>query len=336
MTSEIIPYKDMEAMAAEVVRSKLFPGIQSVSQAITLFMLCQAEGLHPMRATRMFDIIQGRAAIKPKALLASLSERGGRVEWMQNDDKACIGKFYGKVCPEGVVVKFDVEDATKAGLINKPGPWQQYRADMLRHRCTGRGVDMVDPAAAFGLYSTPVVQDFDDKPKQADYEVVGDEAGAVVRGASTEAPAPPAIRTGAGTEKFGDVALPRDQTGSPHSGDKTSVPASATGQSTEEHLAEAKAKREAALADFGPKEPIEAQLEKAKAEIAKKHGRPKSIPDFCECGKPIQKFESSAGAGEYWECAHRNRERHLLKAQEADDATIRTATAGHFFKWAGK
>ena len=309
MSDALVPYSDLQRMAKQVVESRLFP-VKSEAEAITLFLLCQAEGLHPMRALRMFDIIQGRPAIKPKALLASLGERGGHVEWMQNDDQACIGKFYGKACPEGVVVKFDVEDAKKAGLLNKPGPWQQYRADMLRHRCTGRGVDMADPGAAFGLYSTPVVEDFEPpKTEKADFEVVGDEAGPVVSGDSSDNPAPPAIQ-------------------------------SATGQTTEEHLAEAKKRREEALERFAnlapePGEPIEAQLEKIKAEAAKKHGRPKSVPDFCpKCNMAVQQFENKEGV-KYWECHERNRERHILKAQEADDQTIRAATEGHYFKWAG-
>jgi hypothetical protein len=306
MTSEIIPYKDMEAMASEVVRSKLFPGIQSVSQALTLFLVAQAEGLHPMTAAMRYNVIQNRPALKADAMLASFMERGGTVKWTEWTNEACEAVFTSAGVPEGVKVRWTLEDANRAG-VTANATWKKYPRQMLKARVASDGVRMADPAVNYGRYTPEEVGDFEPaKSEKAEFEVVGDEAGAVVRGASTEAPAPPAIK------------------------------AFVNEQPLDEFLAEAKAKREAALADFGPKEPIEAQLEKAKAEIAKKHGRPKSIPDFCECGKPIQKFESSAGAGEYWECAHRNRERHLLKAQEADDATIRTATAGHFFKWAGK
>jgi hypothetical protein len=314
VSNELVPYDDLQRMAKQVVESRLFP-VKSESEAITLFLLCQAEGLHPMRALRMFDIIQGRPAIKPKALLASLGERGGHVEWMQNDDQACIGKFYGKACPEGVVVKFDVEDAKKAGLLNKPGPWQQYRADMLRHRCTGRGVDMADPGAAFGLYSTPVVQDFEPTKAPAEFEVVGD----VPKAGSVEVPQP-------------EVAPTTVQ--------------SAEGLTTEEYLEQAKARRQAALDrlkpppedpdDPGPQPDFTQALQASIEQVRAKVGRPKNVPEWCECGKAILKHESTDGSNEYWECALRRSERHKMKEQGEADSNIREALKGHFFKWAGR
>lgn len=315
MTSELIPYSDLEQMAKKVVESRLFP-VKNEAEAMALFLLCQAEGLHPMRALRMFDIIQGRPAIKPKALMASLTERGGRVEWMQNDDQACVGKFFGRACPDGVVVKFDVEDAKKAGLLNKPGPWQQYRADMLRHRCTGRGVDMVDPGAAFGLYSTPVVADFDEtQRKAADYEVVGGALGEGVSVEGSPEPAAPAIE-------------------------------SATGLSTAEHLAEAKKRRDAALAalvDGGPPHsdadaPPETFEQKLEREREKKFPkRPAGVPEFCECGMPISLHESVSGGVSYYECNARHASRHKMLEAGESKANIKEVLKGHFeVKYAGK
>ena len=337
MSSELIAYSDLQRMAQQVVASKLFP-VKSEAEAITLFLLCQADGLHPMRALRMFDIIQGRPAIKPKALMASLAERGGHVEWMQNDDQACIGKFYGKACPDGVVVKFDVEDAKKAGLLNKPGPWQQYRADMLRHRCSGRGVDMADPGAAFGLYSTPVVQDFEPN-KQIDAEVVEGEPVNAVSGDST-APAPSTI------DKLPVMKVNASGTGVEFPIFEDNVRA-ANGLNTDEYLADVASKRAETLEKFLPKppkvdepEPFDTAIARIKAEVARKSGRPKSVPEFCpKCEACVVSFdkEEAGKVMQYWECTNRHRDRNLMKEQGESKSTIQEmpTVKDHFFAWKG-
>ena len=51
MSEALVPYGDLERMADNVVKGGLFPGIKTTQQALTLFLVAQAEGLHPMTAT---------------------------------------------------------------------------------------------------------------------------------------------------------------------------------------------------------------------------------------------------------------------------------------------
>jgi len=311
--SDIVRYQpeQIREMALQVVKSGLFPAIKTPEQAFTLMMLADAFGIHPMKVGLIFDILPGgKPSMKGEAMLAEFYARGGTVEWGKSDTTECNAVFYSPGVPKGYHARFTIEDAKRAQLTGKTN-WQHYAADMLRWRCATRGIKATLPAAGLGLYPTEVAQDFTGATVAGDFEVVGDEAGAVVRGASTEAPAPPAIQSASDPSP------------------------------TEEYLAEAKKRREEALERFAnlapePEEPVEQKLEKIKAEAAKKFGRPKSVPEFCpKCNTAVLQFDASGG-GQYWECHERNRERHILKAQEADDSTIRQATEGHYFKWAGK
>ena len=52
----VVTFNEMESMAAHIVRSKLF-GAKDESQAMSLMLLAQAEGMHPMAAIQDFDIV---------------------------------------------------------------------------------------------------------------------------------------------------------------------------------------------------------------------------------------------------------------------------------------
>jgi len=162
-----VSFEAMERMAEAVTKSRLFAGVQSREQALTLMLICQAEGMHPMQALRLFDLIQSqggvRVAMKSKAMLARFMERGGQVEWVEVTDEACEAIFHAPGLKKPVNVRWTMDEARKAGLASKAN-WKMYAADMLKWRCVSRGVDMADPAAALGLYPTDVAKDFGSGP----------------------------------------------------------------------------------------------------------------------------------------------------------------------------
>ena len=323
MASELVPYKEMESMAAEVVRSKLFPGIQTTSQALTLFLVAQAEGLHPMTAAMRYNVIQNRPALKADAMLASFMERGGTVKWVEWTNDACEAIFKSAGVPEGVKVRWTMDDAIKAGVTGNP-TWKKYPRQMLKARVASDGVRMADPAVNYGRYTPEEVADFDQpKVEQIEHEVVGE-------GEEVAKP-------------VGANAIPIDSPSPPPRIESASEPGT-----TEEHLAAAKKRREEALERFAnlgaePEEPIQEKLAKISAEAAKKFGRPKGVPEFCPaCQTPISKQEATSDGGEYWECNQRYDQRHqMAEARQLDGSPtytkeeIREFVKGHFFKWAG-
>lgn len=150
----------LERAAAYIVRSGLF-GVKRPEEAIALMLLAQAEGLHPMRAVQEYHIINGRPALRADAMLARFLAAGGRVEWHELSDQRAEATFSH---PQGgsVRIAWTLEDAKRAGLIQKPGSnWDKYPRAMLRARVVSEGVRTVYPGVVVGVYTPEEVSDFE-------------------------------------------------------------------------------------------------------------------------------------------------------------------------------
>jgi hypothetical protein len=174
----LVPYRDILEMAQAVVKGRLFPDVDTPEKALTLMLLCQSEGLHPMQALTRYHIIKGRPALKADAMLAAFMERGGTVKWKEWTNEACEAVFTSAGCPDGVSVRWTMADAQRAGVTGNP-TWTKYPRQMLKARVASDGVRMADPSVNQGRYTPEEVQDFED-PKgtrvAADAEIVAPAA----------------------------------------------------------------------------------------------------------------------------------------------------------------
>lgn len=91
-------------------------------------------GLKPMQAMQNIAVINGRPSLWGDAVLALVLASPiceYIEEWEENGTAYCKAKRRGK--PEDVQ-SFSDEDAKKAGLIGKQGPWSQYPKRMKKMR----------------------------------------------------------------------------------------------------------------------------------------------------------------------------------------------------------
>ena len=160
-----LPFSDLEKMALAVAKSGLF-GIKTPEQGIALMLIAQAEGLHPALAARDYDIIQGRPALKARAMLSRFQMSGGIVDWRERSDTAAEAAFSHPQSPSPVIVRWDMERAQKAGLGGKD-MWRKFPRQMLSARVISEGVATCYPAATSGLYVPEEISDFDDAPAKA-------------------------------------------------------------------------------------------------------------------------------------------------------------------------
>lgn len=91
-------------------------------------------GLKPLQALQNIAVINGRAALWGDAVLALV--RNSPVcefveEWDVNETAHCKVKRKGE---KEALVTFSMEDAKKAGLVGKQGPWTQYPKRMRQMR----------------------------------------------------------------------------------------------------------------------------------------------------------------------------------------------------------
>lgn len=183
--NELVPYSDLKEMAIQVVKGGLFPGIKTPEQALTLFLVAQAEGLHPMTATMRYNVIQNRPAMKAEAMLASFMERGGTVDWIEYTDEAVTGVFRSAGVPKGVSVRWTMKDAERAGLGRNP-TWKSYPKQMLKARVASDGVRMCDPTVNTGRYTPEEVSEFTPTTDKVEAEIVPPEPSQELPEASLE------------------------------------------------------------------------------------------------------------------------------------------------------
>jgi hypothetical protein len=122
-------------------------------------------GLSPMQSLQSIAVINGRPTIWGDAALALVI--GSHVceyvtEGMDGEgDKmaaVCFAKRRGY--EKATIVRFSVEDAKKAGLWGKSGPWQQYPKRMLQLRARGFALRDAFPDVLRGLITAEEAQDY--------------------------------------------------------------------------------------------------------------------------------------------------------------------------------
>lgn len=161
---------DIERMADYIVKSGLF-GMSKREQAISLMLLSQAEGLHPMKAIQEYHIIQGRPAMRADAMLARFQKAGGRVEWHELTDTKARATF---THPQGgsVTIEWTIQMARQAGLFDKTGSnWKRYPRAMLRARVISEGIRTIYPGVIAGIYTPEEIVDTQGQPDIINAEI---------------------------------------------------------------------------------------------------------------------------------------------------------------------
>lgn len=163
--SNIVPYAEMQHMAAAMAKSKLF-GMKTADEVIALMLVAQANGQHPAAAARDYDIIQGRPSKKAEAMLRDFIGAGGSVQWHQLDNQCAAATFSH---PHGgsIRIDWDMQRAREAGLAGKD-MYKKWPRQMLRSRCISEGVRTIYPVATGGLYAPEEVQDLPPHPTVKD------------------------------------------------------------------------------------------------------------------------------------------------------------------------
>lgn len=195
-SAPLVPYQDMERMAAVIAQSGLF-GVKNPTQALALMLLAQAEGMHPVTAARDYHIIGTRPSMKADTMLARFQFSGGKVEWTAYTEKEVTGVFSHPASPNKVPVTWTIEQANKIVQevwADNPGGgrtkvkqkitdkdvWKHYPRAMLRARVISEGIRTVYPGVLSGMYTPEEETD--------PHEVQGE---AETSGPNTAPPPPP-------------------------------------------------------------------------------------------------------------------------------------------------
>lgn len=123
-------------------------------------------GLKPIQALQSIAVINGIPALYGDSMLAVINATGQVEDFSEvplHDDKGLIigwtATMKRKGRPTATERTFTVEDAKSAGLLNKSGPWAQYRSRMLQMRARALCLRDSFPDALKGLSMVEEVQD---------------------------------------------------------------------------------------------------------------------------------------------------------------------------------
>src|SRR5688572_12581119 len=120
-------FDELARFCSAIHQSHLAPKCFDSPQAIMVAVQHGLEiGLPPMQALQSIAVINGRPSLWGDAVLALVSSRPDFVdiiEEVSETEATCTVKRKDRT---PVTRKFTMEDAKKAGLWDKAGPWKQY------------------------------------------------------------------------------------------------------------------------------------------------------------------------------------------------------------------
>ena len=127
-------------------------------------------GLAPMQALQNIAVINGKPSVYGDAMMALVQaspvcedvEEFFEDEGTPNPVAVCVAKRKNR---KPVVAKFSVEDAKRAGLWGKQGPWTSYPKRMLAMRARGFALRDAFPDVLKGLISAEEAADYPDEAK---------------------------------------------------------------------------------------------------------------------------------------------------------------------------
>jgi len=146
---------ELKIRQAEVlIRSGFLPNsLKTPEQVITIMLMGEALGLHPMVALNNINVIQGKPTVSPQLMLA-LARRSGELQDLKIEDD-------GKTCAVTVTRRgqsphtetFGMDDAQKMQLSSKDN-WQKQPKTMRKWRTLSAALRIVFPDIIWGMYTT--------------------------------------------------------------------------------------------------------------------------------------------------------------------------------------
>lgn len=119
-------------------------------------------GLAPMQALSNIAVINGRATLWGDALPALVQRAGHHidVDYEGQGDSLTAVATLTRADGKKIVRRFGMADAKRAGLLGKPGPWQQYPQRMIMHRARAWAIRDGAADALMGLQVAEEVSDY--------------------------------------------------------------------------------------------------------------------------------------------------------------------------------
>lgn len=161
------------AIAKRISESGLIPKAYQgkPSDVFACMLWCHTLGMPIMQGLQSITVINGRPSLWGDGLLAVVMSSGKLEDFKETIETdangievaTCTVKRKGFASP--VTWSFSTTDARKAGLLSKPGPWQQYPKRMLQMRARAFALRSAFPDVLSGMACAEEMEDVEDSPR---------------------------------------------------------------------------------------------------------------------------------------------------------------------------
>lgn len=161
------------SIATRIAESGLIPKAYQgkPSDVFACMLWCHTLGMPIMQGLQSITVINGRPSLFGDGLLAVVMSSGKLEDFKETIETdsngvevaTCTVKRKGLASP--VTWSFSKEDARKAGLLSKTGPWQQYPKRMLQMRARAFALRSAFPDVLSGMACAEEMEDVEDSPK---------------------------------------------------------------------------------------------------------------------------------------------------------------------------
>lgn len=161
-------FLELERFAEKLSKTNMIPTAykDKPGDCLVAMMMGNELGLPFLQALQGIAVINGKPSIYGDLALALVLSKGLIEEWSEYDQNEAAVKGFGffRVKRKGQATvrefKFTTEDAKKAGLWGKQGPWSQYPGRMLMFRARGFALRDMFPDALKGLVLAEEAMDY--------------------------------------------------------------------------------------------------------------------------------------------------------------------------------
>lgn len=110
-------------------------------------------GLPPLYSLEQIALVNGKPVVQGQALLAIVQRAhgAGAVRLVESTAEKATFIFHRAGVPD-MTLTWSLEDAKRAGLLSRDGPWKSYPRTMLRWRCIAEGARLHFADTIAGIY----------------------------------------------------------------------------------------------------------------------------------------------------------------------------------------
>lgn len=138
-------------------------GVKTEAEGKCLAFASLCKRTDPFDIAQRFHIIEGKLSKKSDVMLADFNAAGGKHHWIKTGDDGIEASLELTIDGQTIVSSYSMADAQADDLVERRGSrWKKggkAAGEMMRARCTSRGIRMLRPGLVAGVHTPEEIDD---------------------------------------------------------------------------------------------------------------------------------------------------------------------------------